>query len=246
MQKEFINIAAHELRTPIQPILGLSDILHSKIKDSEQLELLDAVIRNAKRLQRVTEDILDVTKIESRSLKINKERFNLNDLISSLVEDYRNQIEKECDSIKILYESKNDFFVDADRGRLTQVISNLLSNAIKFTKKEGTINLNVVEVKQDNYQQEEEEKEVIVSIKDTGIGIDPQILRRLFTKFATKSQTGGTGLGLFISKNIIEAHGGKVWANNNSDGKGATFAFSLPCCSNTNNNHGISRQLIAG
>jgi two-component system, OmpR family, sensor histidine kinase VicK len=233
MQKEFINIAAHELRTPIQPILGLSDVLRSKIKDSEQLELLDAVIRNARRLQRLTEDILDVTKIESQSLKINKERVNLNELISSLVDDYRNHIEKECGTIKILYESKNDVFVDADRGRLNQVISNLLSNAIKFTKKEDAIYINVVEVKK--------QQQVIVSIKDTGIGIDPQILPRLFTKFATKSQSGGTGLGLFISKSIIEAHGGKIWATNNDDGKGATFAFSLPYFSTTNNDPMINR-----
>ena len=149
------------------------------------------------------------------------------------MDDYRNHIEKECGTIKILYESKNDVFVDADRGRLNQVISNLLSNAIKFTKKEDAIYINVVEVKK--------QQQVIVSIKDTGIGIDPQILPRLFTKFATKSQSGGTGLGLFISKSIIEAHGGKIWATNNDDGKGATFAFSLPYFSTTNNDPMINR-----
>jgi signal transduction histidine kinase len=222
MKDEFINIAAHELRTPIQPILGLSEVLLNKIKDTKQVQLLDAIIRNAKRLQRLTDDILDVTKIESQSLKLNKEQFNLNDLISSIIDDYRNRIERDNVEIKLLYESNNkdNVFVEADRGRLIQVISNLLDNAIKFTK-EGTISIIT----------EEKDTQVIVSVKDTGTGIDPEILPRLFSKFVTKSERGGTGLGLFICKNIVEAHGGKIWIENNDiyDGKkGATFTFSLP------------------
>jgi signal transduction histidine kinase len=222
MQKEFINIAAHELRTPIQPILSLSEILRSKIKDTQQVNLLSIITRNAKRLQRLTDDILDVTRIESHSLKLNKELFNLSDLISSIIDDYRNHIEKDNIAVKLLYESnsKDNIFVEADRGRLIQVISNLLDNAIKFTK-EGTISIIT----------EEKDNQVVVSVKDTGTGIDPEILPRLFTKFVTKSERGGTGLGLFISKNIVEAHGGKIWLENNNiyDGKkGATFTFSLP------------------
>jgi signal transduction histidine kinase len=215
-------VAAHELRTPIQPILGLSEILHTKIKDTEQRQLLDTITRNAKRLQRLTNDILDVTKIESQSLKLNKERFNLSDLISSIIDDYRNRIERDNIAVKLLYEpnNKDNIFVEADRGRLIQVISNLLDNAIKFTK-EGTISIIT----------EEKDSKVIVSVKDTGTGIDPEILPRLFSKFVTKSERGGTGLGLFICKNIVEAHGGKIWieSNNIYDGKkGATFSFSLP------------------
>jgi signal transduction histidine kinase len=222
MQKEFINVASHELRTPIQPILGLSEILHTKIKDTEQRQLLDTITRNAKRLQRLTNDILDVTKIESQSLKLNKERFNLSDLISSIIDDYRNRIERDNIAVKLLYEpnNKDNIFVEADRGRLIQVISNLLDNAIKFTK-EGTISIIT----------EEKDSKVIVSVKDTGTGIDPEILPRLFSKFVTKSERGGTGLGLFICKSIVEAHGGKIWIENNNiyDGKkGATFTFSLP------------------
>jgi signal transduction histidine kinase len=223
MQNEFINIAAHELRTPIQPILSLTEVLRSKIKDTQQVDLLSIITRNAKRLQRLTNDILDVTKIESQSLKLNKERFNLSDLISSsIIEDYRNHIEKDNIAVKLLYEPNNkdnNIFVEADRGRLIQVISNLLDNAIKFTK-EGTISIIT----------EKKDSQVIVSVKDTGTGIDPEILPRLFSKFTTKSERGGTGLGLFICKNIVEAHGGKIWIENNNiyDGKkGATFTFSL-------------------
>ena len=225
MQKEFINIAAHELRTPIQPVLSLTQIIRSKIKDAEQGELLDVVIRNAKRLHQLAEDILDITRIESQSLKLNKERFNLNDLISNVMQDYRNQVEKDHDNISLLYESKNDiiFFVEADRYRLTQVISNLLNNAIKFIKEGGggggTISITL--------ENKEDTQEVLITIKDSGTGIHSDILPRLFSKFVTKSEKG-TGLGLFISKSIIKAHGGRIWAENNADGKGATFYLSLP------------------
>ena len=222
LKDEFINIAAHELRTPIQPILGLSEILLRSRKvngktDTEGEQSLEAIIRNSKRLFRLSQDILDVSKIESHSLDLKKERFNLNDVILNIIEDYINQAEKEGKrDIKLLYEPREDIFVEADRGRLNQVISNLISNAVKFTK-EGTIFVNA---------EKKDKQQVIVSIKDSGIGIDPQIQPRLFTKFATKSHTG-TGLGLFISKNIIEAHGGRIWAENNSNGKGATFSFSF-------------------
>ena len=220
MQRDFINIAAHELRTPIQPILTLTDALRSKIKDTEKNEILDVILRNARRLQRLTEDILDVTKIESRTLELHKERFNLKDILSNLIQDYRSQIEKKDNNeqnLKILYEPGNDnVFINADKVRITQVISNLINNSLKFTKL-GKVSI----TSKKNYSH------VIVSVKDTGIGIDPEIMPKLFSKFATKSFSG-TGLGLFISKAIIEAHDGKIWAENNSDGKGATFSFSLP------------------
>jgi signal transduction histidine kinase len=213
-QKDFVNIAAHELRTPIQPILSLSEIIRPKV-DNKEREYIDVIIRNAKRLQRLAEDILDVTKIESYSLTLHKERFNLNEVISNTIQDIRNQISNG--KVKLLYEFDKDLlFIEADKERITQVISNLLSNAVKFTK-EGTISIQV----------EKKDSKVTFNIKDTGTGIDPEILPRLFSKFATKSFEG-TGLGLFVSKSIIEAHRGKMWAQNNADGKGATFSFSLP------------------
>ncbi|HYX55463.1 MAG TPA: HAMP domain-containing sensor histidine kinase, partial [Nitrososphaeraceae archaeon] len=225
MKDEFINVAAHELRTPIQPILVLSKIVRPKVGDKES-GYMDAIIRNAKRLQRLTENILDVTKIESQSLKLNKERFNLNDVITNAIDDiildreFKNEKNgyNNTDYIKLLYRP-TDIFVEADKARLAQVISNLLSNAIKFTKEVGgSISVNT----------EKEDNHILVSVKDTGSGIDSEILPRLFSKFVTKSYQG-TGLGLFISKGIIEAHGGKVWAENNANGKkGSTFYFDLP------------------
>jgi signal transduction histidine kinase len=218
MQNEFINIAAHELRTPIQPILGLSETLKLKIKDNEQLTLIDVISRNAKRLQRLTEDILDVTRIESKSFKLHKEQFNLNDVIVNTIDDITtNRYFNNKKDLKILYESKH-IFVKADKERISQVIFNLLSNAIKFTNSEGG-NISIISEKKDS--------QTIVRVKDTGTGIDPEISSRLFSKFTSRSFSG-TGLGLFISKSIIDAHGGKISAENNSDGKGATFSFSLP------------------
>ena len=222
MQEEFINVAAHELRTPIQPVLSLSELLLSKKGDIEQYEeILESINRNGKRLQRLAENILDVTKIESQSLQLKKEKFILNDLILSIFTNYESHMKKaEISNVKLAMAPKEDIvLVEGDKERLTQVFDNILSNAIKFTK-EGRITVSIERMK-------ENDKEFgVVSVKDTGSGIDSEILPRLFTKFATKSQTG-TGLGLYISKRIIETHGGKVWAENNLQETGATFSFSI-------------------
>jgi two-component system, OmpR family, sensor histidine kinase VicK len=230
MQKEFINIAAHELRTPIQPILGLTQVMRSKIGDREredESELLDVITRNAKRLQQLTENILDVTKIESNSLQLNKEQFNLREMILNAISDFKTQL-KEFDNVRLELLSKEDILIEADKTRIGQVICNLLNNAIKFTQKERSEGANIISVTLEaDKNNDDKSKDVTVSIKDIGIGIATEIMPRLFTKFATKSYQG-TGLGLFISKSIIEAHGGKLWAENNKEGKGATFSFSLP------------------
>ncbi len=270
MQKEFINIAAHELRTPIVPILGFSDVLYSKAKElrqkehnkeqlqdlQEQEEMLEIILRNADRLHQLTEDILDVTRIESRTLKLRKERFNLVDLIVEVIEESRKRIANS--SVKLMYDLQDNGTVTvvADRRRLAQVISNLIDNAIKFTK-EGTVTITVAITlrketgndigklgKKETREAENQQDQVVIAVKDTGSGIDPELLPRLFTKFATKSYRG-TGLGLYISRSIIEAHGGKMWASNNRDkereersdydlnSRGATFYFSLPLVSET-------------
>jgi len=218
MQKEFINIAAHELRTPTQSILGYAEILEMESERSRQLA--NPILRNAIRLQRLTGDILDVTRIESQTLRLNKEEFDLNEVISNVIKDFKSQIDSE--KIKLVYEYSrvNNIIVNADKNRLNQVISNLISNSIKFSQGEwGIISITT--------KKEQDSKTVTINVKDTGKGIDPEIIPRLFTKFATKSETG-TGLGLFISKSIVEAHGGRIWAENNKDGKGATFYFTLP------------------
>ena len=233
MKTEFINVAAHELRTPIQPILGLSEVLRSRTKDVQQQELLDVIIRNARRSQGLTNDILDVTKIESQSLDLKKEWFNLNDVITNTLTDIISNRESSNRNgervIKFLYHPQ-DIFVEADKGRITQVIFNLLSNAVKFTKAKEEEGQRTVSISAETIDDGEE---VLVTVRDTGIGIDPEIMPRLFEKFISKSYQG-TGLGLFISKSIINAHGGRIWSENNNnvdkDNKegGTTFYFSLP------------------
>ena len=265
MQREFINIAAHELRTPIMPILGLSELLYKKVvpanatstdtivnkeerkgkrgerkeinlKQETLKEYLQIIVRNSYRLQKLVEDILDVTKIESRIFKLNTELIELNETIANVVSDFENIIQNKNSNVQILYEPKrnNKIFVNADKTRLTQVISNLLDNALKFTK-EGFIIITTRITKKKKEKDpiavdgddSDGDNKVIVIIKDSGTGIDNDILPKLFTKFATKSEQG-TGLGLFIVKRIIEAHGGKIWAENNSNGIGSTFYFTLP------------------
>jgi signal transduction histidine kinase len=219
IQKEFINMAAHELRTPIQPILGLTDVLRDSISDSHQSRLLDVIMRNAKRLQRLSSEILDVSKIESSLLRLSKSSIDLNEKIKTVINDIENGYDNgDKKNVKILFQPKEPITVYVDKDRIYQVLSNLLNNAIKFTPN-GTVTINIGVNNHD--------KEVIVTITDTGTGISSEVLPKLFSKFVTSSNHG-TGLGLFISKGIIEAHGGRIWAENNSSGIGTTFSFSLP------------------
>ena len=235
MQKEFINVAAHELRTPIQPILGFTEHLKSKITDKEQLGFIDVIHRNTKRLKKLSDDILEVSKIENNLLVLNKESFRIKDISSQLISDFKNEAEAKNIEFEITDNDDKDFFIYADKEKISQVISNLISNSIKFIidKKGGKISISVE--KRTNYDEDNDYCDIIHSnvyetviiIKDNGIGIDEKILPMLFTKFASKSFQG-TGLGLYICKNIVEAHGGKIWAKNNEDGKGTIFEFSLP------------------
>ena len=211
MQREFINVAAHELRTPTQAIIGYSDLFYLRPESRE--ESIKAIARNAERLESLTRDILDVTRIEGHRLELHKEKFDISEVVASAIDDIRRRVDDS--NIKFEYNPRK-IVVEADRMRISQVISNLLGNAVKFTK-QGTVYIST----------ENNDGQVVVSVKDTGPGIDPEIMPRLFSKFTSKSQTG-TGLGLFISKSIIEAHGGRVWAENNRDGRGATVSFRLP------------------
>jgi len=234
MQKEFINIAAHEIKTPIQPIIVLSELLQQEEGNNnieKNKQLLDIIFRNSKRLKHLTDDVLDVASIESGSFFLNKEKFNLKKMITDVLKEFEQTIQNK-NNIKFFLEfnDNNDeiIIVEADKNRLSQVIHNLLHNALKFTK-EGSITV-IVERKEDNSNDRYDE--ILVSIKDTGTGIHPEVLPKLFTRFATKSPISGTGLGLFISKSIIEMHGGSIWAFNNDeknkDDRGSTFTFSLP------------------
>ena len=234
MKSAFINIVAHEFRTPVQPIIGLAEVMYSKIKDEEQHELLEVVMRNANRLKRLTDNLLDVTKIESQSLALDKEKLNLNGLILEVLKDYVDK--QKTQMVKIVYDFKNidDVIIEADRDRIAQVICNLLDNALKFTKASQMIFL-IIDKKK---CQEDGKEQVIVSVKDTGNGISKEVLPKLFSKFTTSDSSSGTGLGLYICKNIVQAHEGKIWAENDSDGNGAIFRFALPVISyfNSNNN----------
>ena len=222
MQKEFINVAAHELRTPIMPILGEAELIENDISDNESArisrEQISSIIRNAKRLDRLAADILDVTNIEGKSLKLNKTTFDIDEILSQLVTEYSRQIEKDVaknKKVKISYEPLHVMIL-ADNYRITQVISNIINNAIKFTD-QGIITITG----------NADSAELTIKISDTGKGIDNEIINRLFDKFVSRSEQG-TGLGLFISKNIIEAHGGRIIGFNNENGIGATFVFVLP------------------
>jgi two-component system, OmpR family, sensor histidine kinase VicK len=223
LQREFIHVAAHELRTPIQPILGMAEMIESTLQEKRDAssikpEEVKMIARNARRLQKLSEDILDIARIESNSLALHKTLFNLKDVLTLLVEDCRKQIQMDGREVKVIHKQLDDIKVYADKERIMQVLGNLLSNALKFTK-QGTITICA--------EQSDDKSQLTVKVTDTGLGIDHTLLLRLFTKFATKSEHG-TGLGLYISKSIVEAHGGRIWAENNTDGKGATFAFTLP------------------
>jgi signal transduction histidine kinase len=228
----FINIAAHELRTPVMPIVGYAEILQEEIGERKEIK---GIIYNAKRLDQLAGNILEGAKIENQTLQLRKEQFNLKDILTDIIDDYDNLLAvKGRKDVKLRYEPK-DILLVADKVRVGRVISNLLNNAIKFTAK-GKITLNTEDIEQNELnnretkleqKNEQQSREIQVSIKDTGTGLSPAILPKLFSKFVS-TDSGGTGLGLFVSKNIVEAHGGKIQAQNNDDGKGATFSFIIP------------------
>jgi signal transduction histidine kinase len=243
MQSEFVNVAAHELRTPVQPLLGIVETMQITMKENGDQDIVlskeevDMLARNAKRLERLTQNILDVTRIENNKLVLENETLDLVQKIKNVVRDTMESegeiiTEKEgatvyewhrstaSSDITVRFIAPSDgVILSGDKTRMFEVVSNLLRNALKFTKN-GLIEI-ILKVKNDEAQ---------VQIKDSGRGIDPEILPRLFNKFATKSESG-TGLGLYLSKNIIEAHGGKIWAENNQTEPGASFYFTLPLIS---------------
>lgn len=254
-QREFISIAAHELRAPIQPILGLAEVLKSRqeVQMEKQKELLSVIIRNAKRLKELTENILDITRIENKSLELQKEPLNVDEIIIGVLYDALDETEP-TKNVRLVY-SRNEhkkfdstlspnsselamlsqsakqhpvLSVNADRSRLTQVLTNLIGNAVKFSDDGGTVTVSVSEGDRARPDMDKTKSKVmLVRVVDTGRGIDPEITPRLFKKFASKSEKG-MGLGLFISKNIIEAHGGEVWADDTKGEKGAIFSFTIP------------------
>lgn len=245
-EREFVNVAAHELRSPAQSILAYAELLlaDSKNKDDNEYQFLSAIYRNSMRLSKLTMDLLDLTRIDNQVLKLYKQSINLNEVIQLVIEDIQRRKQALSlgtnngdgeDNAKIMlmpliesrkYDRSTDIVIEADMGWIVQVLTNLLDNALRFTRKNDTISVNM------QIRKSGKSREVVVSVRDNGTGIDPKVMPKLFTKFNTlspsNSRSQGIGLGLYISKNIIEAHGGRIWAKNNSTGKGATFSFSLP------------------
>ncbi len=227
-QTEFINIAAHELRTPTQSIIGYCEMLEIFPERSKQY--LDRLARNADRLYTLTSDLLDATRIDIGILNLNNVDFNLIDTIREVADDISKKsylVNENTDVGKIkpniqLSLPSHPIVVHADKDRIAQVLSNLLDNAIRFTNS-GTITVST-RLCSGNL--------VKVRVKDNGKGIHPEIHPMLFHKFATNSGRG-VGLGLFISKSIVEAHGGSIFGKNNKDGSGATFSFTLPAVTTT-------------
>ncbi|HWY33340.1 MAG TPA: HAMP domain-containing sensor histidine kinase [Nitrosopumilaceae archaeon] len=215
---EFINIASHEMRTPVQSILTHAEFLYNR-PEKYTKEYAQIIFRNAMRLQTLCNNLLDVNRIERQTLKLKKEKFDLTELVSYIIQDFKSSIENslyDAKNIKLSFESAGEIIVEADKDRISQVITNLIDNAFKFTEV-GSIKITL----------EKKDETAVITVKDTGSGIDPHVLSDLFSKFMTIS-VKGTGLGLFVSKNIIEEHGGNIWAKNNSDGKGASFIFVIP------------------
>ena len=214
MQRDFVNIAAHELRTPVQAIINYAELARSYADNRE--EYYNKLLKSVLRLHRLTEDILDAARIESKTLRLNKEVFVLNEVLRSVVDEQRRAAAKK--GLKLQLERPEPAFVFGDKLRIAQVLSNLLINAVKFTD-EGSVRVTA--------RLDKKLGRVTVRVADTGIGIEKSMLPMLFARFVAKSESG-TGLGLFISKSIIEAHGGKIWVESSAPGKGSTFTFELP------------------
>lgn len=222
MQEHFFYIAKGALILPLHYIIYMTERVQSQVKDAEQHEHLDIIIRNASRLLKLTEDMLDITRIETKSLVLHKEIFNLNEVILDAISDANKQISKENkdDNLKLelLSPLQEPILIEADKRRISQVVSNLLTNAIHFTN-EGSIHVTIDKNRSTNG--------VIFILKNTNLGIHPDFIPRLFSKIVDPSMKGDMW-GFFISKNIIEASGGRIWVEKHAVGKGATFTFSLP------------------
>jgi two-component system, OmpR family, sensor histidine kinase VicK len=214
MQRDFVNIAAHELRTPVQAIINYAELAKDYQQDRD--EYYGKLLKSVLRLHKITEDILDAARIESKTLHLNKEVFPLNEVLKSAVDEQKQSAAKK--NLKLRLEQPEPVYLFGDKTRISQVLANLLINAVKFTE-EGSV---TVTAKLDKRQ-----GNIAIRVTDTGIGIDKSLMPHLFARFMAKSQSG-TGLGLFISKSIIEEHGGRIWVEKSEVGKGSTFAFELP------------------
>ncbi len=231
-QTDFVNIAAHELRTPTQSILGFTEILQDSsaketanstgtpnLDNTEMKQAVDSISSNARRLKKLTDDILTVSRIDDNRMVLSKETFDLNGTIRDVIKETE-KVPGSNIGVTIRYEqTEPQIMITADNTKIHEVLSNLLNNAVRFSEGKGTITIRAGKTS---------DNQVMVSVKDQGKGIDPEVLPRLFNKFVTTSPSG-TGLGLFIASKLVAAHGGRMWAQNNgSNERGSTFSFTLP------------------
>jgi two-component system sensor histidine kinase VicK len=223
IQREFIEVAAHELRAPIQAILGYADL--AKSGDERDVTInMDRILANTERLRRLVQNLLDVTRIESQTLRLNLEEFDIAEAVESGMASQ--DVNYASKGVRLVFRrGQGRTIVRADRERIVQVVTNLLDNAVKFSRTKGNVVISI-----DKERSEERGREAVVRIIDGGEGVPADFVPRLFTKFASRS-VRGTGLGLYISKNIIEAHFGRIWYEKGRSGRGSVFAFRLPLSS---------------
>jgi signal transduction histidine kinase len=230
-QQDFIDIASHQLRNPILPIIGFSKILKSKIKDSAILEYVEIIIRNGEKLRDIANDILDISRIETNSIRINKELFDIDKILFDLINEYQDVSIRELGNIKFIYYGKPGLFIEADKSLISQAFDNLLNNSYFFTKNNQGQEIIISLFQKSNSC-------VTITIEDEGHLMQIKDLHQLFTKFFTKS-IGGTGLGLYISKKLFEIHGGNIDIKNRSPDIGLKFIVEIPI-----SNHKLSSQTI--
>lgn len=248
IQNDFINIASHELRTPVQSIMGFAEILLKDLGDSpNNKKQVDAIRRNANRIKELVNRLIDVTQIDNKLLILRTETFDFKALISEVIKEQSSMRSEKSTTSRItlscIYRDESEWhqltgrsnqdpiLITGDRIRLSQVMMNLLDNAyeaISLAKdNNGTIMIKIEKILQQVSTTNIPKQWLQVRIADNGNGFHPDIIPRLFTKFTTNT-SNGIGLGLYFSREIIKEHGGKIWAKNNDSGIGSTVSFRLP------------------
>ncbi|MHA1755819.1 MAG: PAS domain S-box protein [Promethearchaeota archaeon] len=227
LKNDFITMAAHELKTPLISIRGYPDYILTKYRNElseEMIDDLERVEKNARTLEKYIDQLTDVMTIDAERLTLNKKEYNICEIVKKCIDSFSLLLDKKKISIKT-YNLK-DIFLSIDQEKIEKVFSNLILNAIKFSNKNSKIEIS----------SSENDDEIIFKVKDYGKGISKENIGKIFNKFV-KLEKGedidtsidkGMGLGLYISKGIVEAHGGKIWAESEGLGKGAEFIFTLP------------------
>ncbi|MEI8061767.1 MAG: ATP-binding protein [bacterium] len=224
-KSEFVSLASHQLRGPLTAVKGYASMLldndFGAIQDSVR-DAVDKIFKSTQDLVIVVGDYLDVSRIEQGRMQYDFSQFDMKELVATVITELRPNLERANLSIDFNYEPNCNFTVNADQGKIKQVIGNIIDNSIKYTPK-GSIHV---------WLNKSPNNKILITISDTGVGINPDVLPRLFEKFtrapgASKTNIMGTGLGLYVAKKMVEAHNGRVWAESEGVGKGASFFIEL-------------------